>query len=251
MYQGRQSHGWFGSGTAPPKLPSALDSQNDIFDPANVAGRVDFVARNLVSQLPPSRQEFQGAKFDEAARKRLKTSVAAWYGASALTRDAFRDRLLPWYVSDSIVNNLRAAARRIVDARDKKTLAEAGLNLAFAMQKMGMEWWPAFLVGADKRAIVAVSKGEPAKINRNDDELSPRSPKASGGDNQEAPLPQVLAQSQTCAQFIAENCRASILRVFPGQFLNVPIEEVLESAKSGDSAARTAKKLLQDNRFRK
>jgi hypothetical protein len=61
----------------------------------------------------------------------------------------------------------------------------------------------------------------------------------------------VLAQAQTCQEFIAENCQASILRIFPGQFLHVPLDQVLEAAKAGDAAARTAKKLLFENRFRK
>lgn len=82
--------------------------------------------------------------------------------------------------------------------------------------------------------------------------LSP-SESSAGGRNpvgqQTAPI--VLAQSQTCAQFIADNCKASILRVFPGQFLDVPVCDVLDAAKKGDAAARTARKLLMDNRFKK
>jgi hypothetical protein len=156
MYKGRQSHGWFGSGTAPPKAPAAPDG---LFDPSNAAARVDDVAGRLKSQLPETKREFPGAEFDAAARTRLKTSVAAWYGASALSRDAFRDRLLPWYVSDATVDHLRNAAKGMVEARDKKALSAAGANLAFSMQKIGMEWWPTFLVQAEKRAISAVSKG--------------------------------------------------------------------------------------------
>jgi hypothetical protein len=65
------------------------------------------------------------------------------------------------------------------------------------------------------------------------------------------PSPFQTAQYQTCAEFIAENCKASILRVFPGQFLDVPVDDVLDAAKQGDRAAQTAKKLLFENRFRK
>lgn len=64
-------------------------------------------------------------------------------------------------------------------------------------------------------------------------------------------IPVHLAQAQTCQEFIAENCRASILREFPGQFLHVPIDRVLGAAKSGDPAARQAEKLLLQSRFRK
>jgi hypothetical protein len=39
---------------------------------------------------------------------------------------------------------------------------------------------------------------------------------------------------QTCREFIAQNCKASVLRVFPGQLLDVRVDEVLEAAKAGD-----------------
>ena len=61
---------------------------------------------------------------------------------------------------------------------------------------------------------------------------------------------QGLAQ-ETCREFIAENCKESVLRVFPGQLLDVLVDDVLEAAKAGDRAAQTARKLLLDTRFRK
>jgi hypothetical protein len=64
-------------------------------------------------------------------------------------------------------------------------------------------------------------------------------------------LPYQEAESQTCAEYIAQNCKASILRVFPGQFLNTPVEDMLKAARAGDAAARTAKKLLFESRFQK
>jgi len=50
--------------------------------------------------------------------------------------------------------------------------------------------------------------------------------------------------SQTCADYIAANCQARILRVFPGQFLTQTLQEMLDAAKQGDPAARRAKKLF-------
>jgi hypothetical protein len=58
-------------------------------------------------------------------------------------------------------------------------------------------------------------------------------------------------QQQTCREFIAQNCKASVLRVFPGQLLDVLVDDVLEAAKAGDRADQTARKLLFDTRFRK
>ena len=56
---------------------------------------------------------------------------------------------------------------------------------------------------------------------------------------------------QTCREFIAQHCKVSVLRVFPGQLLDVLVDDVLDAAKSGDRAAQTARKLLFDTRFRK
>jgi hypothetical protein len=56
---------------------------------------------------------------------------------------------------------------------------------------------------------------------------------------------------QTCRQFIGRNCKASVLRVFPAEFLDMAVEDVLEAAKRGSRAAQTARKLLLDRRFRK
>jgi hypothetical protein len=59
------------------------------------------------------------------------------------------------------------------------------------------------------------------------------------------------APQQTCREFIAKNCKASVLRVFPGQFLDALVDDVLEDEKAGDRAAQTARKVLFDARFRK
>ncbi len=56
---------------------------------------------------------------------------------------------------------------------------------------------------------------------------------------------------QTCADFIAANCRAGILRIFPGQYIDQPLSKVYEDAAGGNAAARKAKKLLDQERFRK
>jgi len=63
-------------------------------------------------------------------------------------------------------------------------------------------------------------------------------------------LSQAVPQ-QPCREFIAQNCKAGVLRVFPGEFLDVLLSDVLEAAQAGDRAAQTARKLLLDARFRK
>ena len=57
--------------------------------------------------------------------------------------------------------------------------------------------------------------------------------------------------TQSCSSYIAGNRRASILRVFPGQFLTQSHQDVLRAAKSGDAQARTACELLFSNEYAK
>ncbi|MGH6822508.1 MAG: hypothetical protein ACRECP_03530 [Methylocella sp.] len=68
---------------------------------------------------------------------------------------------------------------------------------------------------------------------------------------QAAPLGVQVAQNITCSDFIAANCKGSVLRVFPGQYLDLPVDQVLSDAKAGVRAAQRAKKLLFNNRYRK
>jgi len=60
-----------------------------------------------------------------------------------------------------------------------------------------------------------------------------------------------IAQAQTYQSFIAENCQASILREFPGQFLHVPVGDVMDAAQDGDRDAQKARKLLTNKKYRK
>jgi len=51
--------------------------------------------------------------------------------------------------------------------------------------------------------------------------------------------------------FISEKCHASIYSVLPGQFLEMPIIDVMTIAKSGNWAARRCLKLLGRDDYRK
>jgi hypothetical protein len=54
----------------------------------------------------------------------------------------------------------------------------------------------------------------------------------------------------TARQLIAANKRASILRVFPSQWLDRTLDEIDAAARAGDRTAQTAK-LLTEKRFNK
>jgi hypothetical protein len=78
---------------------------------------------------------------------------------------------------------------------------------------------------------------------------------AGGQWTREADIPPVrsnyLQVAETCQEYIQANCRGSIYREFPSQFLDVDISDLKAAAKARDPAARKAHKLLFDLRFKK
>ncbi|MDN7557264.1 hypothetical protein [Burkholderia orbicola] len=50
---------------------------------------------------------------------------------------------------------------------------------------------------------------------------------------------------------IKAECKGSVLREFPGQYLNSTLNEIQGDASDGIKEARKALKLLNDNRFKK
>lgn len=160
-YQGRQYHQWFGHGTAPKEEkgggngPAELGS---LFDPLSIEQRVDYAAGSVVAHSPRNERTRWEARLSGAGRESLKTSVAVWYGASGMNRDAFRRRLLDPLTDDETVNRLRGAAKGIVDARTHAQLGDAGADLAAAAQTIGVDRFPRFLGDAERRAVAAVSE---------------------------------------------------------------------------------------------
>jgi hypothetical protein len=66
-----------------------------------------------------------------------------------------------------------------------------------------------------------------------------------------APTPVQVAQDVKCSAFISENCKGSILREFPSEYLDLSTDQLLKDAEAGVPAAKKSKKLFFDNRFRK
>lgn len=50
---------------------------------------------------------------------------------------------------------------------------------------------------------------------------------------------------------ISSECKGSVLREFPGQYLNSTLRDIQSDANSGNKDARKALKLLNDNRFKR
>lgn len=116
--QGRQYHMWFGHGTSPNGASEITPPPSDgLFAPRSIGQRIDYAAASVVGQIPrDERKRWESSSPGHTGRERLQTAIAAWYGASGLGRNIFRERLLDPYTSDEAVDWLRSAARGIVEA---------------------------------------------------------------------------------------------------------------------------------------
>lgn len=168
MYQGRQSHGWFGTGTAPKDGDDDAAGANELFSPSNASERVDAAAHLIIASAPRNERGRWSYAASDAGRDRLKTAVAAWYGASAMSRDVFRTQFLNPYTSDETVDRLRHAAQGLIEARSYDDLGEASSKLSAAARQIGPDRWPQFIGGAARQAEDAVSRGDvPGVIKAN------------------------------------------------------------------------------------
>lgn len=57
--------------------------------------------------------------------------------------------------------------------------------------------------------------------------------------------------SMYACDVISSECKGSVLREFPGQYLNSTLDDIQSDANDGVKEARKALKLLNDNRFKK
>jgi hypothetical protein len=55
----------------------------------------------------------------------------------------------------------------------------------------------------------------------------------------------------TAEDIMAKECRGSVRREFPGQFINKTLQEIMKDSKNGVPGADKALKLLNDLRFKK
>ncbi len=104
-YQGRQYHQWFGHGTAPREEKEAGSAKpGSLFDPLSVGQRVDYLTGSVIAHSPRDERSRWEARLSGASRDSLKTAVAVWYGASGMSRDGFRQKLLDPSTADETVD---------------------------------------------------------------------------------------------------------------------------------------------------
>lgn len=158
--QGRQFHGWFGDGTAPPKPEPPTNGAASIFDPGAYEARIDAVAYAAVAHMPQADRQRQAASFDRQRLENLRTAMMAWIGVRSMTDAAFAERLLDPSTGNKAIGLLRAAAEGVRTATTHQELSDAAADLAGAMRSIGLQKWSGFLRDAAERADAA---GPPTK----------------------------------------------------------------------------------------
>jgi hypothetical protein len=130
-----------------------------LFDPRNAGDRVDYAARTVIAHLDRKDRQSGAATFSKVGLSRLRNAVIATYGASGLSRDAFRQRFLDPYTSDEAVDQWRETAKALVEARTHQALGVAGEKLTQTIKGIGLSRWPRRLADLNDDAIKAVDDG--------------------------------------------------------------------------------------------
>ena len=147
--QGRQYHQWFGHGTAADKDAAP--------DPAvtRMTGqdRALAVAYGAIAALPAHLRARAEAQYQRDTLPQLKVALTAWVMGTALDRDIFAMRLIGRTADDPVVVAVHAAALAAAMADRHVHLRDAGVHLAAAMQRIGIDRWPGFVADAAERAV--------------------------------------------------------------------------------------------------
>jgi hypothetical protein len=167
IYQGRQEHGWFGTGTGPGAPVSgqagAEHSPAGLFDPRNAGARIDYAARTVIARLDRKDRSHGAAVFNSTALGRLRNAVIASHGASGLSRDAFRQHFFGAYASDQTVDQWRSTAKALVEARTDQALGVAGEALTQTIKDVGFYRWSRRL-GSRACILVAPTGWAPSRL---------------------------------------------------------------------------------------
>jgi len=101
IYQGRQEHGWFGSGTAP---KDAAAEKPGAATPSSLAERVLWVAYGAIAEMPREQRARFERQLGMEALKSLTQAMPAWVRSAGLDAESFRQHFFPY-------DSARAAAR--------------------------------------------------------------------------------------------------------------------------------------------
>ena len=144
--QGRQSHGWFGTGTASGEAKDISGGDE------RLAQRVRAAAYGAIAVLPQALRARAEGQYDAGSLTRLTAVTTAWVRGADLNNSEFAERFFGRAAGDPVVEQLRGAARDIASAASPAGLRAAAVKIAGAMQTVGLDRWQRFLSDAQDRA---------------------------------------------------------------------------------------------------
>ena len=200
--QGRQEHGWFGHGTAPPKLKPDGSDRGGRFGPDGLDQRLRAMGHTAIAAVPRTLRHHQAASYKGPALDQLVTTMHGWVRGLLLDRAEFAKRYFGRGVSDPMVDHLWQAAKFAATARNEQELWAGTEHLAAAMQAEGLDRWRRFMANAQQRAVSAARLPVPA-LNG---DPKPAAPKAISGS---VPLPTDRAQREMLAKELTSGDRTT------------------------------------------
>ena len=172
--QGRQEHGWFGSGTTA-KIDKEAGGSADsgLFGAGGLDQRIQAVIFGAVGAFPASARKHAAAQPSAAALERLTGLMKVWGRGARMDMASFAGHFLGRPADDPVAARLHNAAMTANQAQTHAELREAADNLAAAQQMVGLDRWNAFLADAAQRAsdpatIAAIEKSEQPPDPRKD-----------------------------------------------------------------------------------
>ncbi len=142
--QGRQQHGWFGSGKG-----EATNNDSAASDGQSLSQRVDAVIAASIAALPRALRAPMELRLDTATRANLNTLLVTWSRGAGLDRAEFAGQFFGREANDPVAVSLRTAA---LTARLSDGLRDAAEYLASAMETVGLDRWHRFLNDAQVRS---------------------------------------------------------------------------------------------------
>ncbi len=169
--QGRQEHGWFGSGTAPKTDQEGGSPGTGLFGTGGLDRRIQAVIYGATGALPASARRHPSAQPSGAGFERLTGLMKVWGRGARMGMASFAEHFFGRAADDPVAARLHNAAMTANLAQSHAELREAANDLAAAQQAVGLDRWSAFMADAAQRASDPATT---AAIERSEQPPDPR-----------------------------------------------------------------------------
>jgi hypothetical protein len=145
--QGRQQHGWFGSG-------KGQDTNIDDLAPdgQSLNQRIDAVISGSIAALPRTLRASADIRLDTGTRAQLSSLMVTWSGGADMDRTAFAGQFFGRTADDPVATSLRTTALTARLSGRPDALRDAAEHLASAILAVGLDRLHRFLDDAQARA---------------------------------------------------------------------------------------------------